>query len=308
MDEHLAARARHERRKGRLFMLGAALCFSTGGVLVRFVHEAAPVAIVFWRSVFMFAFISAVLAALHGRGLAARVRSMRSHGLPSASFLAATFFFYVFALSNTTVANASVLMSTGPIFLALAAWAFLGERPPATVWATISAAMAGIALMFSEGMSAGRLSGNLYALGVPLAFTVNYVFLRRAPGKIDPVPVMMLAAFLASIAALPLAAGLGAALSAPPREFALFVALGVFQTGLGCVLMSLAIHRLPAAELGLIGLTEAVLAPLWVWLGVGEAPGANALAGGAIVLGAVALNQAWALRAERRASAAMAGE
>lgn len=304
MDQHLAARARHERRKGRLFMLGAALCFSTGGVLVRFVHDATPVAIVFWRSVFMFGFIAAVLVALHGRGFAASLRAMRSHGLASASFLAATFFFYVFAVSNTTVANASVLMSTGPIFLALGAWAFLAERPPVSVWATIAAAMAGIALMFSEGMSTGRLLGNLYALGVPLAFTVNYVLLRRAPGKIDPVPVMMLAAFLAAIAALPLTAALGASLDAPPREFALFVALGVFQTGLGCVLMSLAIHRLRAAELGLIALTEAVLAPLWVWLGVGEAPGANALAGGAIVLGAVALNQAWALRAEWRVARA----
>lgn len=300
MDQPVAARARHERRKGRLFMLGAALCFSTGGVLVRFVHEAAPVTIVFWRSVFMFAFIGAVLAVLHGRGLAARMRSMRSHGLASALFLAATFFFYVFAVSNTTVANASVLMSTGPIFLAVAAWVFLAERPPMSVWATISAAMAGIALMFSEGMSAGRLLGNLFALGIPLAFTVNYVFLRRAPGRIDPVPVMMLAAFLAALAALPLAGGLGASLGAPPREFALFAALGVFQTGFGCVLLALAIHRLPAAELGLIALTEAVLAPLWVWLGVGEAPGANALAGGAIVLAAVALNQVWAMRAERR--------
>ncbi len=308
MDHHLAARARHERRKGRLFMLGAALCFSTGGVLVRFVGEAAPVAIVFWRSVFMFAFIAVVLLAIHGRALPARVRSMRSHAIASAAFLGATFFFYVFAVSNTTVANASVLMSTGPIFLALAAWAFLAERPPASVWATIAAAMAGIALMFSEGMGAGRLPGNLYALGVPLAFTVNYIFLRRAPGKIDPVPVMMLAALFSALAALPLAAALAAPLGAPPRAFALFAALGVLQTGLGCVLMSLAIHRLPAAELGLIALTEAVLAPLWVWLGVGEAPGPNALAGGAIVLGAVALNQAWALRAERRAAVATARE
>lgn len=299
----LAARARRERRKGMLYMLGASVCFSTGGLLVRYVGDAAPVAIVFWRSVFMFAFIAAVLAAVHGRAAAARVRSVGAHGLASACFLGATFFCFIFAVSNTTVANASVLMSTGPIFMALAAWAFLAERPPASVWAAIAAAMAGIALMFAEGMGAGRLAGNLFALGVPLAFTVNYVFLRRAPGRIDPIPVMLLAALASALAALPLAAALSASLGAPPmRDFALFAALGVFQTGLGCVLMSLAIHRLPAAELGLIALTEAVLAPLWVWLGVGEAPGPGALAGAAIVLGAVALNQVRVLRSGPRAA------
>lgn len=303
MVKPLAARAQRERRKGMLFMLGASVCFSTGGLLVRFMSDAAPVAIVFWRSVFMLVFVAAVLAAVHGRVAPARVRSVGSHGIVSACFLGATFFCFILAVSNTTVANASVLMSTGPIFMALAGWAFLAERPPASVWLTTAAAMIGIALMFSEGMGAGRLVGNLYALGVPLAFTVNYIFLRRAPGKIDPIPVMMLAALASALAALPLAAVLAVPLAAPPlRDFGLFAALGVFQTGLGCVLMSLAIHRLPAAELSLIALTEAVLAPLWVWLGVGETPGRNALVGGAVVLGAVALNQAWVLRAGQRAA------
>jgi drug/metabolite transporter (DMT)-like permease len=46
-------------------------------------------------------------------------------------------------------------------------------------------------------------------------------------------------------------------------------------------------------------LTEVVLAPLWVWLGVGEVPGAATLAGGALVLAAVLTQTRFALRAAR---------
>ena len=37
----------------------------------------------------------------------------------------------------------------------------------------------------------------------------------------------------------------------------------------------------------LLSLTELVLGPLWVWLGVGEVPSAPTLAGGAMVLAAL---------------------
>ena len=46
-------------------------------------------------------------------------------------------------------------------------------------------------------------------------------------------------------------------------------------------------RHLPAAELQLIATAELVLAPLWVWVGVGEAPGAATLVGGALIVLAI---------------------
>jgi drug/metabolite transporter (DMT)-like permease len=41
------------------------------------------------------------------------------------------------------------------------------------------------------------------------------------------------------------------------------------------------------AEASLIGVLECVLGPLWVWLAVGEQPGAFSLIGGAVILSAL---------------------
>jgi drug/metabolite transporter (DMT)-like permease len=57
----------------------------------------------------------------------------------------------------------------------------------------------------------------------------------------------------------------------------------------------IASRTLPAAEVALLSLLEAVLGPLWAWLGVGETPGAATLAGGMIVLAAIAGNELIAL-------------
>ncbi|OGA26783.1 MAG: hypothetical protein A3I65_03525 [Betaproteobacteria bacterium RIFCSPLOWO2_02_FULL_68_150] len=279
-------------------MTAAAACFSTGGVFVRHLPALEAQQIVFWRSLFAGAFILGVLGLWHGRTLPARVRAAGWPGFTSACFLAATFFFFLFSISRTSVANASALMSTGPLFLAVAAWAFLGERPRGGTWLAIAAALAGTGLMFSEGLGTGQMLGNLLALGVPAAFTVNYVVLRRAPAATDPTVAALLAALIAVLAAAPLI--WPPAISA--RDLAVVAALGIVQIGCGLVLMTRAYHRLSASELGLVSLAEPVLAPLWVWLAIGERPGPAALAGGALVLAAVFLNQLLAFRAGARSS------
>jgi hypothetical protein len=44
-------------------------------------------------------------------------------------------------------------------------------------------------------------------------------------------------------------------------------------------------------EIGLLSLLETTLGPLWVWMGIGERPSNLALAGGAIVIGALLANE-----------------
>jgi len=73
------------------------------------------------------------------------------------------------------------------------------------------------------------------------------------------------------------------------RDLGLLAALGVGQIGLGLVFLSIGGRLIPAAEVALITLLEVVLGPLWVWILLSEQPGTGVLAGGAIVLAAVAL-------------------
>jgi drug/metabolite transporter (DMT)-like permease len=68
------------------------------------------------------------------------------------------------------------------------------------------------------------------------------------------------------------------------------------------LLVRLVLLHLTAAEIGLLSLLEIVLGPLWVWLALGEAPAGAIIAGGLVVLAAVALNEGISLALDRRAA------
>ena len=87
------------------------------------------------------------------------------------------------------------------------------------------------------------------------------------------------------------------ALALSARDLGLCIAMGGVQVGLGLTVFTLGARYVTAVELALVAMTELVLAPLWVWIGVGEVPSGYTLAGGAVVMAAIALQ---ALSGRRR--------
>ncbi len=282
-------------RKGLLLMTGASLCWSTGGILVRMVRIADPWEIVFWRSVFMVLFLLAILFFQHRTNVGAMIIEVGLQGVLAGAFFAATFFFFILSLAHNTVANTYVLMSIGPFFVAVFGRILLGERVPLRTWNAIVVALAGIILMFFEGLDAGRSLGNLFALAVPTAFALNLVILRHAHASVDMVPTVMLSGIFSMAIALPLAWPLSPTL----HDLTVLWIMGWVQLGLGGVLMTMATRCIPASEIGLLRLLETMLAPMWVWLGIGERPTNVALIGGFIIVGALLANGLLGMRGIR---------
>ena len=291
-----------ERRKGVALMIAAGFCWSTGGILVRSADLRDPWEIVFWRSVFMVAFVAAVLAVQNRGRVLAKIVQSGMPGVWTGLALGATFFFFILSVTQTTVANTLVLMSTGPFFAALAGRVFLGEHVPARTWIAIAVALAGVSLMFADGLGTGQLGGNLLALGVPIAFAANVVLLRRYRTSVDMVPSVLLAGVFSIVVAAPLAWPF----TPTVRDLVVLGVMGVAQVGAGCVLMTVASRYLAAGEIGLLGLLETILGPIWVWLGVGERPTPLALVGGGIVLGALLVNAAASRRSRNAVGATVA--
>jgi len=73
-------------------------------------------------------------------------------------------------------------------------------------------------------------------------------------------------------------------------------ALGVFQVAMGLAIYTIGSKVVPAAELALLSMTEVLLGPFWVWLFLGEKTSAYTLAGGLILLLAIAGNALTGLR------------
>ena len=80
--------------------------------------------------------------------------------------------------------------------------------------------------------------------------------------------------------------------------------MGLYMLPVGTALMFLGPRYIPASEVGLLLLLESILGPVWVWLAIGEEPGASTLLGGAIVLSTLAINTVWALKYPQLKSAA----
>jgi drug/metabolite transporter (DMT)-like permease len=216
-------------------------------------------------------------------------------GLISGAMWAIMFIAFVIALSLTSTANTLVVMSVSPVLTALLAWLVLNEPVPARTWVAAAAAAVGIAWMTASNLDAHGardVAGMLVALIVPFAaatnvVTLRWVALRGGEARVDLVPAVMTGALIALLVALPLAMPW----QATGRDLSLLAYLGFFQLGLPCMLLVVASRTLPAPEIALLGLLEVVLGPLWAWLGAGEVPGIATLAGGAVVLAALAFNE-----------------
>ena len=289
------------RRDGVLLMVAAGLCWSTGGIFVRNVASTDGWEIVFWRSIFMVVFLFSVLAAWHRGKVWSKIRAVGAPGVLAGALLATTFFFFILSMMRNTTANTFVLMSTGPFFAAIFGSLFLAERVPLRTWVAISVALVGATLMFADGLDAGRTVGNLLALGVAMVFALNVVVMRRMHATVDMVPAVMIAGLISIAVALPFALPL----ELSGRDLAVLAPMGCIQLGLGCLLMTRATRTLAAGEIGLLSLIETILAPLWVWLGTGERPSALALAGAAVILGALIANEWIGMRRARLAPVAV---
>jgi drug/metabolite transporter (DMT)-like permease len=272
--------------KGVALVLGAGVLWSTIGLVVRQIDEAGAASVMFWRSAGL---LPVLYAFLHWRSGGKVWHGLRAVGLPGfvgALGLVAAYAGALYALQATTVANAVFLYSAAPFFAALLGWAALGERVPPTTWAAMALAGAGIFVMIGGGIEGGRMDGNIAALISAAGFAVFSVSLRWGHVE-DSLPTVLLGGVLSMVAAFGLAPLLGQSVAASGHDIAVAMALGAVVLTGGMALYTYGSKALPTAELTLMSSIENILAPIWVWLLLGETATQSTLIGGAMVLIAV---------------------
>ena len=281
-------------------MVLVTLLWSIAGVVTRWLDSAQAFEVTFWRSAFNALALVILLAAL--RGPAALWSSLRGGGRAlwlSALCWCTMFTAFMVAITLTTVANVLVTMALVPLFTAVIARVALGHRLPTRTWSAIALAGAGIAWMYASELQGGRhLVGTAVALAVPLAGAVNWTLIQSLRGRAsapDMLPAVLIGALLSAAITLPLAWPL----QASAHDIGWLALLGTVQLAIPCLLSVTIARTLPAPELSLLSLLEVLFGVAWAWLGAGEAPSGAVLAGGALVLLALAGNEALALRSRR---------
>jgi len=285
-------------RRAVFGMLLVTLMWSIAGVVTRHLDSAHSFEVTFWRSLFTALPLGAYYAVAHGREtLKLLTRGGRALWL-SGLMWSVMFTCFMVAITLTTVANVLVTMSVAPLLTAIVARFTLGHPVARRTWLAIIVAGAGIAWMYGHSVSAdtGQLLGTLVALGVPLAGAVNWNVLQRSGGQVDLVPALLIGALISCATTLPLAMPLRAS----AHDIALLAMLGLFQLAIPCALAVRIARFLPAPEISLLALLEIIFGIAWAWLGANEQPAPQVLAGGALVLTTLALNEAWGMRSALR--------
>jgi drug/metabolite transporter (DMT)-like permease len=270
-----------QHRRGRAFVALAAIAWSTAGILQRELSVGVPTQLA-GRALFAVVGLLAYIAIAERGAVVRGFRAIGRGGLAIAALMAISSGSFLIALNHASVANILFMQALAPLLAAVLGM-LLGEPVSRRTWLAMTIALGGVALMVG---GPGRPSA--LGLGLSVLMTASFagtLVITRHLRDVSMAPATCLSQVVVLAAAAPFThpGTVGA------RDSGLLVALGVGQIGLGLVFLTIGGRLIPAAEVALITLLEVVLGPLWVWIFLSEQPSAATLAGGAIVLGAVAI-------------------
>ena len=273
------------------------LAISSGSILIRFAQDAAvpSLVIALWRTLLATLFVAPFTLATRRDELRAMGREKWLLALLSGLLLGIHFATWITSLSMTSIISSTVLVSTAPIWVALASPLLLGESLSRGLKQGIALAMIGMLIVsFSDlaglGRGDNRLLGNLLALAGGLS-VAGYLLLGR---KLRPhLSLLSYTAVVYGMSALTLLifnllSGTNI-WSYPPQVYLLFLAIAVFPQLIGHTSFNWALSFLPAAFVSVAALSEPVGATILAMIIFQEFPGPAAVAGSVLILAGVFL-------------------
>ena len=272
-------------RRGILQLVASGFFLSTSGIALRIIEQADGWQILFYRSLALSVTILLILVFQKGSRVFDEFRGLEWNDCLLAVFLGTGFVAYVFALLYNTVANALFIFSCAPFVAGFLGWILLGERVATRTWFAIGGAMAGLTVMVGSELAVSRYLGTLIALWIPIAYAASIIAVRSSKRE-----NMLAALCLAGLVSGGLSAIFVTDYALTLQDLIISLYLGVFQAGVGFTLVVLGTRYIPAAQVGLLAMVEPVLAPIWVWVGVGEVPGLATIVGGAIIFLAITID------------------
>ena len=275
-------------RRYYVFAITAPVFWSLAGVVVKSLEQATEWQINFYRCVSLAVFVAIVTLIRYRRSTLSVLRAGGFKTVVAGVLLSGAMLCNVVALKYTTVAVAVFVMAAAPILAALLGRVFLGEQVGTRVWVSIAMAIVGIGIMVGGRLQIGDTIGVAVAV-LGIVFFGVYAVILRVGKNVDMTPAVFYGGAFGAVVSLSVSVGTGVGLAIPWIEAMWCSLLGVVQLGLGSVLFALAAQGVPAVQLTLFALGEPLLAPIWVWLVLGDLPTLATLAGGATLFAALAL-------------------
>jgi DME family drug/metabolite transporter len=290
------ARAPDSATRGFVLVVAAALCWGTSGIsgdVVARRSDLAPLEIAWYRM----AIGAVVLLAVHL--LTRRRRAGRRVPLTRATAgqltvvavgLAAYQAAYFAAVATAGVSIATlVALGLAPLLVALASAALGHGRPDRATLVALGVALAGLVLLV--GTSAGADTGDTVVLGalVAVGCAVAYGAVVVSSGLVTGgVPTTMVGFIGGALLLTPVVLATGLHLPGDPVALGVLAYLGVVPSALAYGLFFTGVRTVPASVAAIVTLLEPLTATMLATAFLGERLAPAALAGGMLMLAAVA--------------------
>ena len=271
------------RNKGLLLSLIGVIIISPDSLLIRLAN-IDDLSLIFYRSALPIITILIFLIYNYQKSF---IKSFFLIGLPGviyAVLYAITHICFVYSIQNTAVANTLVLIASAPIFAALFSVFILKEIPSFFTWIVIFIALLAMIIIGIGSFTSTGLYGDIMALIVAAGMGFSMVLVRLFKNK-DLVPACLLGCLIAALYTLPF----GVNFNIDQNQIFYLLLMCLLILPIPFMILTIAPKYTPAHEVALIFLMESVLGTAWVWFVINEAPPANTIIGGVLLLGSVSI-------------------
>jgi drug/metabolite transporter (DMT)-like permease len=281
----------NDQAKGLLITTLGILFVVPDALFIRLI-DAEPLVIAFWRSFLTGAVLLIGLILMNGTRLPKMVKDTGRMGALYAFFAGSSSVFFVLAISNTSVANVVFILAAMPVFAAFYSWIFMGERLSRRMVITIFFVMIGLSIITygSSETKHAHWTGDLFAL-IACAFFAVAITAARVVRPISMVP----AAPIAYLGAASVLFWFADPFTIQPDQYWLVALHGGGFIAVSTIFLAIGPRFITSPEVALLVLLESIIAPILVWLVIGEDPGEWALIGGAIVISVLFISNMLAL-------------
>lgn len=263
-----------EHQKGLLYVLTAALLWSTGGLFIKLISFNA-MQLSFFRCS-----IAAVTFALIFRK---RILRISKFSILNSFIYAIVLITFVIATKTTTAANAIFLQATAPIYILIFEPILTKTKYERTNIITVAACMIGMLLFFVGKLEPGHLEGNIIALISGVTFAGLFLGMKKIDPRYQQSSIFW-GNIIVAIVCIPFLSTLEAIKFS---DLWMVTFLGVFQIAFAYAFFASGLKRVIAVEASIIAMVEPIFNPVWVFLGYGETPSITAIVGGLIILSAI---------------------
>jgi len=263
-------------------------CFSFSSILIRMVDAPAP-AIAAYRMILVSLLIAPIALAKSRRQIARVSRNDTWFLIATGVVLAVHFLLFVTAVQNTSVANATVLINSHPIIVAVLAFVLLREGDRFTA-AGAMLGMLGIMVISLADYGSGNLYGDVLAFGGAVMEAIYIIMTRFMRRKIDLLTFL----FFVNTATAVTLVGVCLVGNVPlwpysNHDMAVFLAMAIIPAGIGYSLYNYSMRWLMAPQVSVIQLGEAVFASIMAIFLFSEVPSPFVLLGALLILGGILL-------------------